>query len=514
MNIYHNDDIPDHLKKYFQAAPEIGLGKTPQAYIAKMVEVFREVRRILRKDGTLWLNLGDSYAGSRAGGGGGSSLRGTRRNQVATSEAKRAMVTSRRRDREPIPRSDYAIPGLKPKDLIGIPWRVAFALQQPYVDWIIPDPTWRGWVAGIIDGEGCITILKTKSSHCQSLSFPPVLQVRMADKDALDRLVELIGSKLSPDQLSPSAIEGNQRPSWQWKIVSDRAAQLISEIYPYLTVKRKQAIVAWNHQKIRSERGNQKRKGGEIDLEIFCKKLINDLNQRRQVDIPSWMEEPRIISQPGWYLRQGLIWHKPNAMPESAKDRCTKAHEDIFLMAKSRRYYYNAEAIREPAKFRDDAERNYVPSGWDTGPGAHKAVAHNTGTLKERYDRSRGKLSKTEPQDAGRRMVENTVRARQKSGVHDGHFGPFRNKRSVWTISTKGFIDAHFATFPTALVEPMILAGCPKGGTVLDPFCGAVTVGLVAAHLGREFIGIDLNPAYLEMGRKRINGNLFPEQGT
>ena len=188
-------------------------------------------------------------------------------------------------------------------------------------------------------------------------------------------------------------------------------------------------------------------------------------------------------------------------MPESAKDRCTRAHEYIFMLAKSAHYYYNAKAIKEPAKEWPD---EIPPTGWDTGPGPHDVCKHNSKSTKERYNRSRAKFAKTDPQSAGRRMFENTKKAREKSGLHDGHFGPTRNRRSVWTISTKPFKEAHFATFPPDLVEPMILVGCPPGGIVLDPFLGAGTTGLVAKQLGRDFIGIELNPEYCRMAEKRI----------
>jgi DNA methylase len=199
----------------------------------------------------------------------------------------------------------------------------------------------------------------------------------------------------------------------------------------------------------------------------------------------------------GWYLRQDIIWSKPNPMPESVTDRCTKAHEYIFLLSKSERYYYDAIAIREPAidtgreNGRDGREEDgrarppnsrprtlarldytqprkiKIPSGWDRGPGAYQEVEVQGG----------------------------------------------RNKRSVWEIATSPFPEAHFATFPPALIEPCILAGCPKGGTVLDPFGGAGTTGLVTDRLGRDAILIELNPDYAAMAERRIRDDapLFAE---
>lgn len=262
---------------------QIGLEATPEEFVAKMVQVFREVRRVLRANGTLWLNMGDSYAGSRSGPEGDLvGLDGSRRNQEASRAAKRAMTVSRRRDDEPIPRSDVRITGVKPKDLVGMPWMVAFALR--------------------------------------------------AD---------------------------------------------------------------------------------------------------------------------GWYLRQDIIWAKPNPMPESVRDRCTKSHEYLFLLAQSDRYYYDGDAIRTPFSAETKAQsfetmdfaarvRYKKPDGWDPGSGSHGSIHRN---------------------------------GREKGSAASVDYIPpaGANKRTVWTVPTEGFPDAHFATFPTELVRPCILAGCPVGGTVLDP---------------------------------------------
>ena len=167
----------------------------------------------------------------------------------------------------------------------------------------------------------------------------------------------------------------------------------------------------------------------------------------------------------GWYLRQDIIWHKPNPMPESVTDRCTKAHEYIFLLTKSARYYYDNEAVKEDAVRAGD-----VPGG-NGHYIQHSAGGHNKDGLTA----------------CGQKPVAET-----------------RNKRSVWTVTTKPFKGAHFATFPPDLIEPCILAGSAADTVVLDPFSGAGTTGLVAVQHGRRYIGIELNPDYLEMSRKRI----------
>jgi len=247
---------------------QLGLERTPGEYVERMVTVFREVRRVLKNDGTLWLNLGDSYAGS--GKGPSNSLN----KEYHHLEDKMGFIVP---------------DGLKPKDLVGIPWRVAFALQ--------------------------------------------------AD---------------------------------------------------------------------------------------------------------------------GWYLRSDIIWHKPNPMPESVTDRPTKSHEYIFLMSKNAKYYYDAEAVKE----------NATCAGQDRGKSRNISPERTTIMDNKQYDT--------------------------------------RNKRSVWTVATQPFSEAHFATFPPDLINPCILAGCPEGGIVLDPFMGAGTTAVVCANLGRNYIGIELNPEYVHIANERI----------
>lgn len=292
---------------------QIGLEPTPESFVEEIVSVFREVRRVLRADGTLWLNLGDSYA--QKGGPGWQGKNGQRADRRFT------LV----RDTVPM-RGVRRTPGdLKPKDLIGIPWLVAFALR--------------------------------------------------AD---------------------------------------------------------------------------------------------------------------------GWFLRQDIIWHKPNPMPESVTDRCTKAHEYIFLLSKSERYYYDADAIKEPASENTHARRSLkMPDGWDTGAGGHGSF--------HRHGREKGKTRKVAPTGSGIKNNESY------DSVLLGDVLDKRNKRSVWTIPSEPFSEAHFATFPPSLIEPCIMAGCPAGGTVLDPFGGAGTTGLVADRLGRNAILIELNPEYAAISERRLH---------
>lgn len=304
---------------------QIGLERTPPAFVAVMVEVFREVRRVMRERGTLWLNLGDSYLSRpdnfmRARRGHNSTLSGL--------PGPAGVLNAPHRKPQQ---------GIKPKDMVGIPWRVAFALQED-----------------------------------------------------------------------------------------------------------------------------------------------------------------------GWYLRSEIIWHKPNAMPEAVKDRPTKAHETVFLLTKSARYHYDADAIAEPASGTAHARgsgvnpKARIPSGWDTGPGGHR----------QRIGRYPGIGAKTAAAsahpDQGRPMRVRT-RPRQNASFSAAinELVPIRNSRTVWTIPTQPHPEAHFATFPDELARRCIAAGCPSGGTVLDPFAGSGTTLAVARDLGRRAVGIELHPEYVRLIEKR-----------
>ena len=276
----------------YGAEGQIGLEPTPEEFVAALVEVFREVKRVLRPDGTLWVNLGDSYAGS----GKGRRADGTSAHEGRIQSANKGTTTGK------LFKADF--PGCKPKDLIGIPWMVAFALKSD-----------------------------------------------------------------------------------------------------------------------------------------------------------------------GWYLRQDIIWSKPSCMPESVADRCTKAHEYVFLFAhpdSKGQYYYDSDAVKEKA-VQADRERNDRIGGEKYVEG----VKHSDGS------------------------------------VFTG--SSTRNKRSVWTVNANPYTGAHFATWPPDLVRPMILAGCPAGGTVLDPFSGSATTGMVAIQEGRNYVGIDLNPDYLPMAEARVREERPPD---
>jgi len=315
---------------------QIGLEDTPEAFVAQMVSVFREVRRVLRFDGTLWLNLGDSYAGSWGAQSRGSDTPGNLEGG--------SMLSARQIEAHPKRTQTGSLkntPGLKPKDLIGIPWRVAFALQ--------------------------------------------------AD---------------------------------------------------------------------------------------------------------------------GWFLRQDIIWAKPNPMPESVRDRCTKAHEYLFLLSKSARYHFDAEAIAEARAQHEDA--NGFRGGCYVGGDTDNA---RLGKRRTPGNKSHKGASAYEAGAAEHRTKVGLVAYSERERAADPTDLGTRNRRSVWTVATQPFSEAHFATYPPELIEPCILAGCPKGGAVLDPFGGAGTTGLVADRLGRDATLIELNPEYAAMARRRIekDAGMFAE---
>jgi DNA modification methylase len=195
---------------------------------------------------------------------------------------------------------------------------------------------------------------------------------------------------------------------------------------------------------------------------------IDGLKEKDLIGIP-W-RVAFALQADGWYLRQDIIWHKPNPMPESVTDRCTKAHEYVFLMSKSERYYYSADAIDEPLESKPHAPGNRA--GKDDG---HLRNDFGTDSMQKVWGAS------------GR-----------------------RNKRSVWTITTKPYSGAHFAVMPADLVKPCIMAGCREGGVVLDPFSGSGTTAMVARDLSCRYVGIELNPEYVEISLKRLEqGVLF-----
>lgn len=465
MNTYRKSQIPPHLLEFFEPA-EIGLEPTPDEFVAKLVTVFREVRRVLRDDGTLWLNIGDSYnAAGRTGHGTRVGYKqGSNRASSTGADACRPSVA-----------------GLKEKDLIGVPWMLAKALREPYYTGQIKDEAARVWLAAIIDGEGCFFIHKRKAGSSAHSKFVKAdgtesnytrtadtygvgLEICNTSKPIIDRIMEIIGGTVTTQ--SPAQNNRRKQTIYRVRVAPNEAKRIAQEVYPHLVGKQHQARLIFNCP-------------STGDAGAAAHQAMMDLHNGVQtsVDYPP----PPSLFEPGWYLRQDVIWAKSNPMPESVTDRCTKSHEYIFLLAKSPTYYCDMGAIKEPAVGQNHHDL--------TSPG-YKAPgqAPNTGN---------------------RKALRTDIESRHRSQIQGGQSlmaepDGRRNKRSVWTVSTKPYSGAHFATFPEDLIEPCILAGAPAGGVVLDPFFGSGTTGQVAQALGRQFIGIELNEAYKPLQDERL----------
>lgn len=439
---------------------QIGLEESPDEYVSKLAAVFREVKRVLKDDGTLWLNLGDSYASSP----------GKNNGNLAEWAKEFGRGGGHRAGDLDTPRRGVTR-GYKPKDLLGIPWRVAIELQKDHQDYLIKCPEDRAWFASLIDGEGCIRIQATQPTGYQP-SYSAMVKVSMTDPQLIARCAEITGfGDRVPEPKGPW--EANKRPVYDWCQSSTKAVQTIASAYKYLLIKKKQAIIAHSIHELKKTYTTSKGKPTPPDKQEILEHaywLCRKLNKRESVDLPSWMSEPIVASEPGWFLRSDIIWSKPNCLPESVLDRPSKSHEYVFLMSKSQRYYYDADAIREPHARIWDPEKNGGSLGGTNARDLAVIGGHG-----------RAGRKKTEPNPLG------------------------RNSRTVWPVSVKPFAGAHFATMPVELAERCIKAGSKEGDVILDPFCGSGTTGVAATRLGRSFVGIELNPQYHELSRQRLD---------
>lgn len=437
---------------------QIGLEETPEQYIQKLVEVFHEVKRVLKDDGTLWINIGDTYNGTKIG----------------KTDAKTYGTVNE----ECTEINKQCWNGAKNKDLLGIPWKLAEALKKPYYLGAIKNESDRVWLAATIDAEGsiCGTVHNRKDNTGQRTAI--FINITNTNLDMLDNAKRVYpNSTITLHSSASNPTHLGNRKVFRWSVGEiENKINLIREIYPYLIVKKKQAKVAYNFLKLqrtsksdghyddKKEESNAKRK-------IFIE-MLSLLNRGEDVDVSS-LEEPTTLYEKGWWLRQDIIWDKSgNTMPESVKDRCTKAHEYIFLLSKSPQYLFNCDAIKEPVK---EVSLKRAQYGW------HGKGVDNTGNY--------AGLGQLEDGEMLGRMVH-----------EDG-----RNKRDVWHINTNSYSGAHFATYPEELVLPCILAGSNEGDTVLDVFNGAATTGIVALKNKRKYIGIELNPKYIALSNERFN---------
>lgn len=448
---------------------QLGLEQTPDEYIANMVEVFRCVRDVLADDGTLWLNLGDSYASQ-----GGKEPPQSKWNKEGIHDGQNGGKSRR------------APGGLKPKDLIGIPWAVATALRDPYYTGRIKNERDRAWIAAMIDGEGTICGFH----HVREDGSPRTgvhITITNSSTLLLDEAHRIWPTSRSEHQRAGAGHLGT-RTTWRWIVHGAENKMLfLREVYPYLVAKKRQAMVAYNLLLMVPDAkrvGHSPGRDAAREKRAFLVQMLSDLNQGRPVDLPSWLVEPPSLFEPGYYLRQEIIWAKGvsgdaaragwsgNPMPESVRDRCTKAHEFIFLLTKSPSYYFDAEAIKEKAAQSsiDRAKYGYKHAFKNQFAGSPSDSRHQDG---KQYD-------------AGAFAAET------------------RNKRSVWTVATRPYKGAHFATFPPTLIEPCILAGSRPGDVVLDPFGGSGTVSGVAILHGRSSVLCEINPKYAALVPDRV----------
>ena len=217
---------------------------------------------------------------------------------------------------------------------------------------------------------------------------------------------------------------------------------------------------------------------GRNGQQIARNNRVSGCKQKDLIGIP-WLLAFALRAD-GWYLRSDIIWQKENPMPESVKDRCARCYEHIFLFSKSKKYFFDYKAISEP-------------------------IALATAERLKRGMKGGNKYGKPVP---GQPQPQSINRPREHGEIKDADINPLRNKRDVWKINTVPFKGGHYAAYPPKLVETCLLAGCPEGGIVLDPFMGSGTTGMVAAQMGRHFVGIELNPEYTELAYKRIGGEI------
>lgn len=362
-----------------------------------------------------------------------------------------------------------------------MPWRVARAMQEPYYAGTIKDERDRVWLAAMLDAEGCMFIHKRKAGQHNGQgyyrthdNFGPGVEICNTSRAVVERILALVGK--GSICTSEKGKHGRKQTLYRWNLRTTESRDFVREVYPYLIAKQQQARILCGCPS-----------SGNLAEAAHAALIGLHAGIETSVDFPA----PATLYEPGWYLRADVIWSKRNPMPESVIDRPTKAHEYLFLMARSERYVYDAKAIAEPC----------APDTAGRSARGRSAGRYKSGN-KERRVATAGEHARTNTH------LGSSVPWEDKDGL--------RNKRSVWTIATEPFPEAHFATFPQALVEPCVLAGSKPGDLILDPFAGSGTVGVVALRHGRRFLGLELNPEYARMARRRIGGPLFagPQEET
>jgi len=488
------------LRDYGHAG-QIGLEPTPAEFVDALVAVFEEVRRVLREDGTLWLNLGDSYAGSGRGMGDVCSTnKGNGASRGVGSQLPPGFHESARVGKQ-VGRAWVKPPeGFKNKDLIGIPWAVAKALQAPRYLGRISNELDRVWMAATIDAEGSICGFHHTRKDDGSLRTGIHITITNTNRAMLDNAFRIWPTSRGDHNQHGDGHFGSM-VSWRWIAHDvDEKAELLRELYPYFVCKKQQALLAWNFLELSKDAkrlGHSPEKLQVKEKRSWIVHALTKLNHQQPVDIPVWIQEPTECFGPGWYLRSDIIWAKANCMPESVTDRPTKSHEYIFLLSKSESYHYDAEAIKEPTAESTGprmlrANNGYAPPGQQSHGGC-AAPRPNVGRGGKNAFRGQGHF----------REGDNGPANREGRDMANVGVSEMRNKRSVWNVATSPYPESHFATFPPDLIRPCILAGCPVGGTVLDCFGGSGTTGEVAEQEGRHSVLIELNPEYVELAKRR-----------
>ena len=382
---------------------QLGLEPTPELYIQHLVQVFHEVKRVLRDDGTCWINLGDAYAT------GTSTPRGPSKN-VDVGRWRDSGDGNHRVD----------VPGLKPKDLIGMPWLVAKALQAPRYLGKIRSESDRAYLAGLIDGEGTISFVERDRGEDHTSTHDIRVFITNCDRAPMDYFAGFIGGHIYQHENGERENRFGSRPCFRWQMGTHESAQILREVYPYLRIKRKQAALIWTlYMTLRHKNGHARTPVDVVAKRREIADLVRALNTGEDVEMPSWVVEPdsQGLWEPGWYLRSDIIWHKLNPMPESIKSRPTKAHEYVFLLAKSEDYFYDSDAIREPIL---DASRERGKYGF-TG-----TELHNEGMVEAHHGKGfmRSEGRPVEFNQAGRnaRTVWSIPNGAEAHALGDGTF--------------------------------------------------------------------------------------------
>lgn len=473
---------------------QMGLEPTPEAYIRGMTKVFREVRRVLRPDGCMFVNIGDTYSVQKGQAGG---------------VDKKSPARRHLRNRP----TESKIKGLKPKDLCGIPWMLATALRDRFYTGEIENESDRRWMAAMIDAEGCIYISRSKKGAVTGRGRKSV-----RSQDAFD-----VGVSIA--QRNPKLLEECRRiyekgrvryvgaKHWDWRTFSGNARQLLLEVYPFLIQKQQEARLA-----LGCPPSGPQATAAWVALKNIHKGGASD------VDFP----EPEPLYEPGFYLRQECIWQKPNAMPGSAKDRFSTDHEQVFLFSKSRYYFWDQVATSKPAATatKEIPITSNMRTVWRINTRKSKVKHFASFPPKLIHPMIRSATSEhgccsvcgkcvvrlvKKTRVPTRPGTDSKVRGIAKPG-NWSHGNEPHTAVGISQMRNEGKIVGNrdpqrHITITETVGWKHCACNAPKTGCiVMDPFTGTGTVAEVALEHGQRFIGCDLNPEYVAMANERMAG--------